>query len=77
MTPQERAEQTIRAYRLLFDQAKPEARLVIEDLAVQCRMLSTSHVPGDPCSTAHNEGLRAVFLHIARNAGLVLLNAEP
>lgn len=44
--------------------------LAVQDMARAAGMYSTSFVPGDPHATAHNEGRRALFLHICEMAGL-------
>ncbi len=40
---------------------KPDARLVLADLARFCRATSTSFTPGDPHTTAMLEGRRETF----------------
>jgi hypothetical protein len=76
MTHEERAELTAAAYRGRLDWRDPEARLIWADLAIACGVGVTSHAPGDPTSTAHAEGKRAVFLYLAGRVGLPLI-PEP
>lgn len=60
MTPE-----TSAAIRYLLTPETPEAALIWEHLAVVCHTTETSHTPGDPLTTAFNEGKRAVFLNLA------------
>jgi hypothetical protein len=50
------------AYRAVF--GSPEGKLVLADLLRRGGILETSHVPGDACSTAFQEGRRAMALDI-------------
>lgn len=52
------------AYKNLFEM--PSAKIVLEDLRKRCYADTPSYVPGltDREDTFHNEGKRAVYLHI-------------
>lgn len=76
MTPEQRAKATADAYRNRLDWRDPEARLIWADLAQECGVGVTSHVPGDPTSTAHAEGRRSVFLYLAGRVALPII-PEP
>lgn len=59
--------------QLLLDKngnLKPEARLVVADLARFCRANSTTFTPGDPHTSTHLEGRREVFTRIISYIGL-------
>lgn len=43
-----------------------EGKAILRDLMRKYRVLETTHVPGDPHSTAYNEGQRSVILSILR-----------
>jgi hypothetical protein len=72
VSPTERAELTLDAYRSRLDWRDPQARLIWADLASVCGAGVTSHMPGDPHATAFHEGKRAVFLYLAGRVGLPL-----
>ncbi len=61
--PPSRHRQVPAAYRRVFD--TPDGKLVFKDMARFCFAAETTHVPGDPQTSAANEGARCVFLHIA------------
>jgi|GEM_PF-1465237 len=58
-----RHQQVPAAYRRLFD--TPDGKIVLKDLAKFCRIADPTHVPGDPTTSALNEGARCVFLHVS------------
>ena len=51
-----------RAYHAVF--GSPEGKLVLADLLGAAGMLETSHMPGDSCGTAFQEGRRSLGLHV-------------
>lgn len=51
-------------YRLVY--ASPEGREVLQDILRSCRVNRSSHVRGDPYTTAYNEGKRAIGVTIGR-----------
>lgn len=63
-----------RAYKALFQGAdgtlNPAARTVLADLRWHCCAYRPVHVPGDPYSTAYQDGRREVFLRIVAFLGL-------
>lgn len=73
MTPEREHDPVTLAYRARLDHRNPEARLLLADLAEACHVGRTTHLPGDPASSAFCEGKRAVFLYIAGRLGLPLL----
>lgn len=52
------------AYKGLFE--GKDSEIVLDNLKAFCRYDTTSHVSGDPYSTAFLEGRREVFLHIKK-----------
>jgi hypothetical protein len=49
-------------YRNVF--STPDGQKVLKDLLAFCNMLNMTYVPGDPTTTAFNEGMRRVGLRI-------------
>jgi hypothetical protein len=60
-TSEEKIVGLVKSYKQVF--ASPEGKKVLEHL-IRTYMLKTSHVEGDPYSTAFNEGARNVLLFI-------------
>ena len=50
------------AYRTIFE--GPNGEIALDDLYQYCRMGQPTYCIGDAYQTAHNEGMRRVFLHI-------------
>lgn len=67
------AEKIAHAWRATLDWREPNVRLVLADLAAACHVAETTHVDGDPLSSARNEGKRAAFLFIAGRIGLPII----
>lgn len=51
-------------YKTLFDKDNEAGSKVLADLFGFCNMDKSSFIPGDPYTTAYNEGMRRVFLRI-------------
>ena len=49
-------------YRAVFD--TPKGKEVLKDLMTFAKFFDTSYVPGDPSTTAYNEGMRRIVLRI-------------
>jgi ribosomal protein S4E len=61
-----KVEKINNAYRVLFDEKNDFAKTVLLDLCKSCQIFERTHVPGDPYSSAFNEGRRTVILGILR-----------
>jgi len=59
---QEKSLETVQSYKRLF--SSDDGILVLEDLMINSRFLNTTHVQGDPYSSANNEGRRELFIYI-------------
>lgn len=73
----DKREQRLQAYKAVF--AGPMGRLILEDLAQVGFAERTTLVAGDPHASSHNEGMRALYLHILariRQANSPILSAE-
>ena len=57
-----RRRRVARAYQAVF--STQEGIVVLHDLLQRAGMLTTSHVPGDACSTAYYEGRRSLGLEL-------------
>ena len=55
-------EQVLQAYKNIF--ATSDGRLVLQDLRGFCGIQAPSFIPGEPDTTACNEGHKMVFWHI-------------
>lgn len=51
-----------RDYRAVFE--TPAGQKVLKDLMTFGKFFDTSYVPGDPTTTAYNEGMRRMILRI-------------
>lgn len=69
MTPEEREQLTIAAYRALLDPANPQAQLIWDDLGAYCGVGRPSLVAGDPQHTGFQEGRRDAFLFLVSRVG--------
>ena len=59
---------TVSAYKHVF-LGSVEGKKVLWDLMKKNFMIGVTHVPGDPCSTAYNEGCRVSILEILKKIG--------
>lgn len=59
-----------RMYNTVFD--TPVGKDVLKDLMEFCKFLEPTYVPGDPTTTAYNEGMRRIILRI-----LSIMNKNP
>ena len=65
MTPEKQLEKSlenVQAYKRLF--STDDGILVMQDLMIRSGFLHSGHVPGDPYSSANNEGKRELFIYI-------------
>lgn len=63
-----KARRTIKErYRVVFD--SPDGRIVLMDICKNCFLLKSTHVPGDPHTSAIQEGARVVALNILGRLG--------
>lgn len=64
-----RADEVARQYRIIGEALRHNP-LALADLADLAQAQASTHVPGDPCTSAFNEGRRALFNHLMEAARL-------
>ncbi len=68
------AEAVVRGYHKRFQDTDA---VDLEDLRTFCFVYDTTHEPGDPATSARNEGRREVYLHIIGMLQVTAADLKP